>query len=125
MNIFGALQCMMDGKRVRHEAWDEGAYIYMDEITSDIVDEEGKPYAIRHINEDDTWELYTEKEEEQKENMVSDGMGGFVYAYECEDDNNFVGLRMEVENGYGYDKVSIELYKDDIKELINILINLL
>ena len=119
MNIFGALQCMMDGKRVKNEAWDDGEYIYVDKSTGDILDEEGEYYPIRYINEDDTWEIYEEKEK----NMISNDKGGFIYVYECKDDENFINIRMEANEGYN--EMSIELYKDDVKELINILINLL
>ena len=126
MNLFDAMKCMIEGKKVRNELWDDGSYIYIDEFTGDILDEEGVNYSIRHINEDDTWEIYTEKVKKKEENMVSDDMGGFIYAYRSQDDENFTVIRMEVENGDSkYDKLVVELYKDDIKELINILINLL
>ena len=76
---------------------------------------------------DDGWEEYIppEKNKDKEQYMVSDGFGEFVYVYPSEDDDNFITIQMENENEYKYDKMKVDLYKDDVKELINYLIKLL
>ena len=73
------------------------------------------------------WKEYIPlKNDKDKERyMVSDGFGEFVYVYPSEDDDNFITIQMEVENEHEYDKMKVDLYKDDVKELINYLIKLL
>lgn len=123
MNFLCAMKCMIDGEKIRCKGWDNGTYIYID-CTGDILDERGEYYAIRSIdNEDEEWEIYKEKEEKY---MISDGMGGFISIYELEDDKDFIAIEVEEENDNGgYDKISMDLHKDDIKDLIKELINLL
>lgn len=124
MNFLCAMKCMIDGEKIRCLGWDVETYIYMDKCTGDILDERGEYYAIRSIdNEDEEWEIYKEKEEKY---MISDGMGGFISIYELEDDKDFIAIEVEEENDNGgYDKISMDLHKDDIKDLIKELINLL
>lgn len=124
MNFLCAMKCMIDGEKIRCKEWDNGTYICMDKWTGDILDERGEYYAIRSIdNEDEEWEIYKEKEEKY---MVSDGMGGFIFIYELEDDKDFIAIEVEEENDNGgYNKISMDLHKDDIKDLIKELINLL
>lgn len=124
MNFLCAMKCMIDGEKIRCLGWDNGTYIYIDKCTGDILDERGEYYAIRSIdNEDEEWEIYKEKEEKY---MISDGMGGFISIYELEDDKDFIAIEVEEENDNGgYDKISMDLHKDDIKDLIKELINLL
>lgn len=124
MNFLCAMKCMIDGEKIRYTGWDNGTYIYMDKCTGDILDERGEYYAIRSIdNEDEEWEIYKEKEEKY---MISDGMGDFIFIYELEDDKDFIAIEVEEENDNGgYNKISMDLHKDDIKDLIKELINLL
>lgn len=132
MNFLDAIKCLQEGKKVRRNYWTINSYIYMDDC-GDIRDDLDCPYPLKRIT-DDGWEIYEEKSNKQDEYIVSDGFGGFLYAELDEDDDNFIALRMEVEsekedeNGdlYDeYDKLNISLHKDEIKELINILVNLL
>lgn len=124
MNFLCAMKCMIDGEKIRCTGWDNGTYIYMDKCTGEILDERGEYYAIRSIdNEDEEWEIYKEKEEKY---MISDGMGGFIFIYELEDDKEFITIEIEEDNDDdGYNKISMDLHKDDIKDLIKELINLL
>lgn len=124
MNFLCAMKCMIDGEKIRCVEWDNGTYIYMDKCTGEILDERGEYYAIRSIdNEDEEWEIYKEKEEKF---MVSNDMGDFIFIYELEDDKDFITIEVKEENDNGgYDKISMDLHKDDIKDLINVLINLL
>ena len=124
MNFLCAMKCMIDGEKIRCTEWGNGTYIYIDKCTGEILDESGDYYAIRSIdNEDEEWEIYKEKEEKY---MISDGMGGFISIYELEDDKDFIAIEVEEENDNGgYDKISMDLHKDDIKDLIKELINLL
>ncbi len=124
MNFLCAMKCMIDGEKIRCKGWDNGTYIYIDKCTGDILDERGEYYAIRSIdNEDEEWEIYKEKEEKY---MISDGMGGFILIYELEDDKDFIAIEVEEDNDDdGYNKISMDLHKDDIKDLIKELINLL
>ena len=130
MNFLEAIKCLQEGKKVRKTYWTSNSYIYMDD-EGDICDDLGCPYPLKRIT-DDSWEIYEKKSNEQDEYMVSDGLGGFIYAEPDEDDDDFIVLRMEVETDYGgdlyddeYDKLLVSLHKDNIKELINILVNLL
>lgn len=124
MNFLCAMKCMIDGEKIRCTGWDNGKYIYMDKCTGDILDERGEFYAIISIdNEDEEWEIYKEKEEKY---MISDGMGGFIFIYELEDDKDFIAIEVEEDNDDdGYNKISMDLHKDDIRDLIKELINLL
>lgn len=124
MNFLCAMKCMIDGEKIRCTGWDKGTYIYMDKCTGDILDERGEYYAIRSIdNEDEEWEIYKEKEEKY---MISDGMGDFIFIYKLEDDKDFITIKVVEDNGYdAYNKISMDLHKDDIRDLIKELINLL
>lgn len=56
----------------------------------------------------------------------ADGMGTFIYAGECVDDENFITLKIEEEvDDNKYETIAVDLYKDDLKEVINELIKLL
>ena len=129
MDFLEAIKCLQEGKRVRKTYWTINSYIYMDD-EGGICDDLGCPYPLKKIT-DDSWEIYEEKSNEKGEYMISDGFGGFIYAEPDEDDDNFIVLRMEVENDCGgdlydeYDKLNISLHKDEIKELIKALISLL
>lgn len=67
---------------------------------------------------------------DNKELLVSDGMGGFIYVNKDIDDENFINIKMDLEHedDYGhmyYKTMQLSLYKDDVKELIDHLIKLL
>ena len=129
MNFLDAIKCLQEGKKVRRNYWTNNSYIYMDDC-GDIRDDLDCPYPLKRIT-DDGWEIYEEKSNEKSEYMISDGFGGFIYVEPDEDDDNFIVLRMEVEDNCGgdlydeYDKLNISLHKDEIKELISLLTLLL
>ena len=50
---------------------------------------------------------------------LSDGMGTFLYAYQDEEDKDFVVIELEEEDEYNnYSSRSIELHKSDVELLI-------
>lgn len=58
--------------------------------------------------------------------MVSDGMGGFLYADLSKDDKDFITIELEEEDeNNNYSSRCIELHKEEIKPFINRLIELL
>lgn len=55
-----------------------------------------------------------------------DGMGVFIYAGKCVDDDDYVTLRIEEEiDDNKYDAIAVDLHKSELKNLINGLIDLL
>lgn len=57
--------------------------------------------------------------------MLSDGMGGFLYIKECEDDNDFITIEIEEEDeDNNYTSRLIEIHKHDIILIINELMRL-
>ena len=92
--------------------------------TGELIGEVDLTFKLVFSNE---WEEYiqAERNKDKEQYMVSDGFGDFVYVYSNEDDDNFITIQMATENEDKYDKMKVNLYKDDVKELIDYLIKLL
>lgn len=65
MRFFEAMELLESGKKVRKVNWNEGCYLYINEETGDILDEEDRMYYFTNIKATDNWEEY--KEDTRKE----------------------------------------------------------
>lgn len=63
---------------------------------------------------------------ENEKFMLSDGMGGFLYVKECEDNEYFITIEMEEDDEFNvYTSRYIDLHKTDIILLIEQLTKLI
>lgn len=134
MKFWEAIKALEEGQKIRCVDWPKDEYIYLKREggTPRICDETDGIFAIHCFSPHDNWEIYEEPKKQEK--MVSDGFGGFIYVEKENDDENFISLRMEIEdekediNGdlyQDYDKLNISLHKDEVMELIKILVSFL
>jgi hypothetical protein len=72
------LLAFKNGAKIRMTHWLEGTYIFLDDITNDVLFEDGEGATCSLFYKNDKWELYKEpmKKPEPLDNYAGGGING-------------------------------------------------